>query len=260
MLIRRLARPMLATMFIAGGVDTLRNPGGRPHAAAPLIAKGEQILPDRITDNIPTNPDTLVKINAAVQLGGGLLLASGRLPRMASLALAGSLVPTTLAGHAFWEETDPAVKSAQRIQFLKNVSLLGGLLIAAVDTEGKPSLGWRSRRAAKRANRVVTVAQRMAASDTTRQLSASRSELAHAARVRASHLSAVAAERGTELAHAAAQRGGELAQIATDRGPVLAAQVRDLGAELADQARDRTAEFAKESAKKRRKAGRRGRH
>ncbi|MGZ6881128.1 MAG: DoxX family protein, partial [Mycobacteriaceae bacterium] len=258
MLIRRLARPMLATMFIAGGVDTLRNPGGRPHAAAPLIAKGEQILPDRITDNIPTNPDTLVKINAAVQLGGGLLLASGHLPRMASLALAGSLVPTTVAGHAFWEETDPAVKSAQRIHFLKNVSLLGGLLIAAVDTEGKPSLGWRSRRATKRANRVVAVAlpfaasrasstsdtlggvasraaerghevaQRIAASDTTRQLSVSRSELAHAARARASHLSAVAAERGTELAHAAAQRGGELAQIATDRGPVLAAQVRDL--------------------------------
>lgn len=327
MLIRRLARPMLATMFIAGGVDTLRNPGKRPEVAAPLIAKGEQILPDQITDNLPTDPDTVVKINAAVQVGGGLLLASGKAPRLASLVLAGSLVPTTYAGHAFWSETDPATKAAQRIQFLKNVSILGGLLIAAVDTEGKPSLGWRSRRAAKRANQALTVAlpfaasrasstsdtlngvavkagdtaskaaerghdlaHRIATSDTTKQLSASGTELAHTARGRAAHLAALAADRGSELAQAAAERGpvlaaharqrgnelaqvaadrgSELAQVAAERGPVLAAQARergselaalagDRGNELAETARTRGAELAKDGAKKRRKAVRR---
>jgi len=294
-LIRRLARPMLATMFIAGGVDALRNPGGRPQAAAPLIAKGEGLLPNLITDNVPTDPDTLVKVNAAVQVGGGVLLASGKMPRLASLALAGSLVPTTLAGHAFWEESDPAAKATQRIHFLKNVSLLGGLLIAAVDTEGKPSVGWRSRRAAKRASQAVTVAlpfaasgasstaetlsgaastaadrgqdlaQRIAASDTTKRLSASGAEWAQTARARASDLAAVAADRGSELAHVAAERGTGLAQVAVDRAPALAAQARergaglavvagDRGAELAEQARAKSAELAKDSAKKRRKA------
>jgi len=297
-LIRRIARPMLATMFIAGGIDSLRNPAGKAQAAAPLLNKGAEALPDQLTDNVPTDPDTLVKVNGAVQVGGGLLLASGKMPRLASLALAGSLVPTTFAGHPFWEESDPDAKAAQKIHFLKNVSLLGGLLIAAVDTEGKPSVGWRSRRAAKRASQAVSVAlpfaasgasntsdtlghaagkaadrgqdlaQRIAASDTTKRLSASGADWAHTARVRAAELASVAAERGNELAQVAAERGSTLAQAAADRGPGLAAQARergsdfaalasDRGAVLAEQARARGAELAKENAKKSRKAARR---
>ena len=61
--------------------------------------------------------------------------------------LAASLVPTTAAGHRFWEETDPDHPGDQRLHFLKNVSMLGGLLIAAVDTEGKPGVAWRAKRA-----------------------------------------------------------------------------------------------------------------
>jgi uncharacterized membrane protein YphA (DoxX/SURF4 family) len=63
--------------------------------------------------------------------------------------LAGSLVPTTLAGHAFWDEKDPAARKAQRLQFAKNSSVLGGLILAALDTEGKPGVAWRARRAAR---------------------------------------------------------------------------------------------------------------
>jgi hypothetical protein len=62
-------------------------------------------------------------------------------------------VPTTLAGHRFWEHEDPKEKFGQLSHFLKNLGLLGGLLIAAVDTEGKPSVGFRARRAAKQATR-----------------------------------------------------------------------------------------------------------
>jgi len=276
-LIRRIARPMLATMFIAGGIDSLRNPAGKAQAAAPLLNKGAEALPDQLTDNVPTDPDTLVKVNGAVQVGGGLLLASGKMPRLASLALAGSLVPTTFAGHPFWEESDPDAKAAQKIHFLKNVSLLGGLLIAAVDTEGKPSVGWRSRRAAKRASQAVSVAlpfaasgasntsdtlvdaagkaadrgqdlaQRIAASDTTKRLSASGADWAHTARV----------ERGSTLAQAAADRGPGLAAQARERGSDFAALASDRGAVLAEQARARGAELAKENAKKSRKAARR---
>jgi hypothetical protein len=60
-------------------------------------------------------------------------------------------VPTTLAGHRFWEHEDPKERFGQLSHFLKNLGLLGGLLIAAVDTEGKPSVGYRARRAARRA-------------------------------------------------------------------------------------------------------------
>ena len=95
-----------------------------------------------------SNTEDLVKADAVAKIVGGVLLALGKFPRPAALGLAASLIPTTLAGHRFWEETDPEQKAAQQIHFLKNLSVVGGLLIAAVDTEGKPSLAWRGRQAA----------------------------------------------------------------------------------------------------------------
>lgn len=65
--------------------------------------------------------------------------------------LAGTLVPTTLAGHRYWEIEDKQERAQQRIHFLKNLTMLGGLLIAAADTGGNPSLAWRSRHAARAA-------------------------------------------------------------------------------------------------------------
>ena len=69
------------------------------------------------------------------------MLALNKFPRLASTALAASLVPTTLAGHRFWEETDEQQRAQQQVHFFKNVSLLGGLMIAAADTEGTPVAG-----------------------------------------------------------------------------------------------------------------------
>ena len=62
-------------------------------------------------------------------------------------------MPVTVAGHRFWEESDPGTRAQQRVHFFKNVSMLGGLLIAAGDTEGRPGLAWRARRAARDARR-----------------------------------------------------------------------------------------------------------
>jgi putative oxidoreductase len=141
---RRIARPLLAASFVSSGIDTLRNPEPRVEMAEDVAPKIAEPLP------LPNETDQLVKINAVVQVVAGVLLAFGRLPRLAACALAGSLIPTTLAGHRFWEETDEAQRAQQQIHFLKNAGLLGGLLLAAVDTEGAPSLGWRAKRAARR--------------------------------------------------------------------------------------------------------------
>jgi putative oxidoreductase len=146
---RRIARPLLAASFVSGGVDTLRNPEPRVEMAQTVAPKVGESLP------LPDDPDQLVKINAVVQVVAGVLLGIGRLPRLAACALAGSLVPTTLAGHRFWEHEDPARRQQQRIHFLKNLGLLGGLLLAAADTGGAPSLGWRARRAARRVRKKV---------------------------------------------------------------------------------------------------------
>jgi uncharacterized membrane protein YphA (DoxX/SURF4 family) len=65
------------------------------------------------------------------------MLALNRWPRLAALALAGSLIPTTIAGHRFWSEPDPSGRAAQRIQFMKNAAMLGGLLVVVSERAPK---------------------------------------------------------------------------------------------------------------------------
>ncbi|MFB7032736.1 DoxX family membrane protein, partial [Streptomyces sp. NPDC056295] len=93
--------------------------------------------------------EQLVRLSGAVQVVSGVLLGLGRCPRLSALALAATLVPTTLAAHRYWEVKDPSERAQQRIHFLKNMSMLGGLLITADDTGSAPSLLWRSRHAAQ---------------------------------------------------------------------------------------------------------------
>jgi len=151
---RLLARPMLASMFVVGGVNALRNAQGHAKAAAPVTEKLIPLVERTVPKApIPSEPVTLVRINGAAQVVAGLTLATGHLPRLSATVLAASLVPTTAAGHRFWEEQDPQQRANQRIHFFKNVSMLGGLIIAAGDTEGKPGVVWRTRRAARDARR-----------------------------------------------------------------------------------------------------------
>jgi uncharacterized membrane protein YphA (DoxX/SURF4 family) len=144
-LTRRIARPLLAGIFITGGIDTFRNPGPRAERVEPVISGVRDAVP------LPEDTVSLVRLNAAVQVVAGALLTLGKLPRLSAAVLAASLVPTTVAGHRFWEEESPQSKAMQRTHFLKNLGILGGLIIAATDTEGRPSLGWRASRAARRA-------------------------------------------------------------------------------------------------------------
>jgi putative oxidoreductase len=146
MILRRIARPMLAAVFVSGGLDTLRNPKPRVDTAAPVIDRAVERMKDKVPAKVPTDPELLVKVNAAAQVAAGIALGLGRFPRLSALVLATSLAPTTVAGHRFWEQDDSADRAAHRIHFLKNVGLLGGLLIAAADTHGKPSLSWRARK------------------------------------------------------------------------------------------------------------------
>ena len=131
---RRIARPLLASIFVVGGIDALRNPAGK-------ATKGEIVVGhlSESVDAIPADPVVAVQVNGAIQIGAGVLLAIGKFRRLAALALIVSIVPTTLAGHRFWEESDQVSRKQQKIHFLKNLGLLGGLILAALDTEGEPS-------------------------------------------------------------------------------------------------------------------------
>jgi uncharacterized membrane protein YphA (DoxX/SURF4 family) len=261
MLIRKIARPLLSAVFVGQGIETLRNPSVTLEATEATVAALRN-LPAPYGDKVPSNPETAARINAAVQVSGGLLLATGKLPRIASAALAFTVIPGSLGGHQFWAESDPERKAEKRTALLTDLSLLGGLIIAAADTAGKPSLGWRGRRAAGRISEAVTSALPLAGSDD----SVFDSELAervahglHAGAERGRELAGAAAERSAPVVQAARKRGEELASTAAERsapvvtkarkrarkrGAQLADAVREHGADLAETARERGSDWA----------------
>lgn len=154
--VRRVARPMLAAVFVTGGLDALLHPTERAKVATPMVTKMSENL------SIPNDPVLLVRANGVTMLAGGTMLALSKFPRLAALALAISLLPTTYAGHAFWTVKDPETKKRQRVQFLKNIGLVGGLLLAAVDTAGKPGLAYRTRHVHAQAHRQAALSAKEA--------------------------------------------------------------------------------------------------
>ena len=265
MLLRRFARPLLATAFVADGVDALVHPEPRTQAATALVQQGRQSLPDNLAGKLPSDPGTVVRVTAITQVSAGVLLAFGKVPRLASLALAATVIPATVTEQDFWAEKDPDRKAAKRTAFLKDVSLLGGLMIASADTGGKPSLGWRGRRAASDATAAVSAALPFATAADSPTAEALRRHAFDAA-VRARELgdvaAAVAQERGAEIAETVrehgpewadfakgrgaklAEKAAELAEIAQHRGTDLAGRAQHRGAELAEIAQHRSAELA----------------
>ena len=104
----------MAGVFINGGWHAFTEPGVRPERIAALG------LPE---------PELLVRFNGGAMLVGGAAFAVGVLPRGAATGLVASMTATTVAGHGFWREEDPDRRAQQLGQFLKNVGILGGLLI-----------------------------------------------------------------------------------------------------------------------------------
>src|SRR6195952_2736502 len=270
MLIRRIARPMLSAVFIGQGVEALLNPKPAAQAAQPTV-DGLQALPDQVSSNIPADAETFAQINAAVQIGGGVLLAAGRLPRVASAALALTVIPGNLGTHMFWAETDPERKAEKRRAFLGDVSLLGGLIIASADTAGKPSLGWRGRRAAERLSDRVSgssdtlldseLGERIVhglqvGAERSRELASTAAEksapYAEAALERSRELANTAAEKSAPYAEAALERGRELANTAAEKSAPYAEAALERGRELASTAAEKSAPYA-EAARKRSK-------
>ena len=125
--LRPAARALTGSTYVLLGFDALREPGGRVDQAAPVLASIRKVAP------LPEDDELVVRANAAVMVASGTLLALGIAPRLSALALACSLIPTTLAGHSYWAIEDPAVRKQQRIQFHKNMAMLGGLLLAVLD-------------------------------------------------------------------------------------------------------------------------------
>lgn len=183
MLVRRIARPLLATAFLADGVDAVRHPQAhvdRAEAAYRRLAERADLPPvDR------KQMTTAVRLHGAAVTAAGVALAVGRAPRTAALALALLTAPVAVA-HAPWPQPKSAPQGGRlgRLRaagdaegvdrFLRDLSLLGATIIAAIDLEGRPGVLWRAGHA--RIDRAATKEARAAVADARREVRAALKE------------------------------------------------------------------------------------
>ncbi|GLV56280.1 hypothetical protein KDH_31220 [Dictyobacter sp. S3.2.2.5] len=111
---KTLGQLLLGSIFVVGGAGAFAEPGGR-------VQKVEAA-------GVP-QPRQATILNGAVMVVAGSTLAVGVLPKLSALALLGSLTATTFVGHPFWKEETPAGRANHQVQFFKNLSMLGGLLM-----------------------------------------------------------------------------------------------------------------------------------
>ena len=150
-LIRKVARPLLGASFIAGGVDRLRRPEEAGEELQPTLDEIASYIPQ--AESVTSNPKLAAQVLGGVQVGAGALLAIGKFPRLAALALCGTHKLSSYAEYRSAPVGSQDEVSAQRKNLLKNVSILGGLGLAAVDTAGRPSLAWRAEHISKNAQK-----------------------------------------------------------------------------------------------------------
>jgi uncharacterized membrane protein YphA (DoxX/SURF4 family) len=213
--VRTVARALLAAVFVRGGLDAYKNPD--------RYLDGAQAVTDRWTPTLnslglPTDPRSLARATGVVQMVGGVLLGTNTAVGPAALALAGTLVPSTLAGRDVWSP-EPGDTTGRPIldrpELLKNLGLLGGLLLAAVDTEGKPGVAWRTGHLAEHAQDTVKRAAHTTAKETKRAAHTTAKETK-----RAVHLTAKEAKRAADDARRAARTATREAKFAVKSTPV----------------------------------------
>src|SRR5699024_12356901 len=99
---------------------------------------------------VDTGP--LARVNGGAPALPGATLRRGLKARLSAWALAGSLVPTALAGLSFWEMEGGEAKAHQS-QFSKNLAALGGLLLIAGSGSSRKAIEKASAKAAKKAEK-----------------------------------------------------------------------------------------------------------
>ena len=152
-IVRLAARPLLATSFVATGIDRLRHTDETAVSLRPLVQQTESVLPAAGT--LAGQEKLMARAIGAAQVGAGVLLGMGKFSRLAAAVLAGTTALNTVVDYRAADSATPEARRTRRTQLLKNLSLIGAVLLAAVDTNGRPGLVWRAEHLAADARRNV---------------------------------------------------------------------------------------------------------
>ena len=144
MLLRHVARPMLASWFVYDGLQAALRPAEHVRAArsgVELVEKSAGIEAPLSEKQVAT----LVRAHGAATALAGLFLAVGKAPRTAALTLAALTVPLAVVNQPF--TSGGATRTERTRKFVANVGAIGAALIAGADYEGRPGVQWRLERA-----------------------------------------------------------------------------------------------------------------
>ena len=142
--IRLIARPMLAAGYILNGVERLRKPEAAAASVGPLLHQARKQV------DVPVDAATLARATGVAQVAAGSMLAIGRFPRLSASILVGTYLLDTVGERLSADKTTSKdEKKARNERTLLRTSMLGGALLAAVDTAGRPGLWWRTQHAAE---------------------------------------------------------------------------------------------------------------
>lgn len=166
-LLRAAARTMLAGYFVVNGVKALKDPAPfaaeQERFASTVVPLARKVAPAEVATALPDDAETIARITGGLQVAGGIgmILDKGR--RFGAGLIALSMVPQLMGFTA--KGLTPEERALARNELLKNVALLGGALIAAGDTEGRPGLAWRAQDSAAKLSRNVDHTRRSLTKD-----------------------------------------------------------------------------------------------
>lgn len=182
-LIRAAARTMLAGYFVANGVKALREPeayaADTERFASTVVPLAKKVAPPEVATVIPDDSATLARIAGAMQVVGGLGLMTGKGRRLGASAIAAAMIPQVISVNPL-KGSSSAERSANRNDVLKTVALTGAALLAANDTEGRPSLAWRAQDQSRRIASSVDQTRRQLERDASKSKRQVRRELKNA--------------------------------------------------------------------------------
>lgn len=91
------------------------------------LTKSASLVGYAASKGVPA-PKAAVFFSGLLILVGGLSVILGYMPTYGLAAIALFLVPVTFAMHQFWKVADPMMKMGERVNFMKNMALLGAAL------------------------------------------------------------------------------------------------------------------------------------
>lgn len=151
-LVRGIGRLLLGGFFIVQGAKAVKDPAQFAPAAEPIAQRfvplAQRTLPPEASAYVPEDPDTLVRLNGAASVLGGLGMATGISRRGGAYLAAASMLPHVLAADPRGASKEE--RSTQLGLLLRNLALLGAALVVSQDTAGQPSLAWRANDSRKR--------------------------------------------------------------------------------------------------------------